>query len=65
MLNWELINLGLNNHSTSILLSVMFLKLCHMQNRLLTEEWTEELRKEVIDTKNLYLETIKKSHYMS
>ena len=36
-----------------------------MQNRLLTEEWTEELRKEVIDTKNLYLETIKKSHYMS
>lgn len=44
LLNWELINLGLRNQTTHIILATMFLKLCRMQQRLLTENWSEELR---------------------
>lgn len=63
LLNWELINLGLRNQTTHIILATMFLKLCRMQQRLLTENWSEELRTEVINTRTLYIETINSSTY--
>lgn len=63
LLNWELINLGLYNQTTHIILATMFLKLSRMQHRLLTEPWNEELRKDVITTRTLYIETINNSQY--
>lgn len=61
--NWELIHLGLPNHATHIILSTMFLKLRRMQHRLLTEPWTEDLRKQVVNARKLYIETIHNSKY--
>jgi hypothetical protein len=62
--NWELINLGLHNHSTRILLAAMYLKLVRMQNRLLHEPWTEDLRQQVIAIRESYLKLIPQSHYV-
>lgn len=62
--NWELINLGLSNHTTRILLASMYLKLVRMQNRLLHEPWTEELRQQVISIREFYLSTIRQSQYV-
>lgn len=62
--NWELINLALPNQTTHIILATMFLKLRRMQQRLLTEPWSEELRQEVVRTRKLYIETINNSTYV-
>lgn len=62
--NWEIINLGLYNHTTQIILATTYLRLCRMQHRLLTEPWTEDLRQQVIQARTLYLETINASKYV-
>lgn len=54
--NWERINLGLNNYTTQIVLAASYLCLCRMQTRLLTENWTGALRKEVLDVRARYRE---------
>ena len=56
--NWLLINMGIYNHATHIILAATYLKLRSMQQRLLVETWSEELRREVVETRKLYLETI-------
>ena len=61
--NWLLINLGIYNHATSIILAATYLKLRSMQQRLLVETWSEELRQEVVKTREQYLETIRCSGY--
>lgn len=61
--NWLLINFGIYNHATSIVLAATYLKLRNMQQRLLVETWSEELRQEVVKTRELYLETIRCSGY--
>lgn len=58
LLNWEVIHLAINNHSSTIQLAVAFLKLKRMQEKLLNEKWTEPLRQEVIATREEYLTTI-------
>ena len=62
--NWGLIHLGLNNCTTAIILASSYLKLKRMQQRLLTERWTESLRQEVIKIRNEYIDTIPESHYI-
>ena len=62
--NWELINLGLRNHTSSILLAAMYLKLVRMQNRLLRERWSEDLRQQVLAIRESYLDVILQSHYI-
>lgn len=62
--NWEIINLGMNNHTTAIILAASFLKLKRMQQRLLNEPWTEQLRQEVIQIREEYIEVIKGSRYV-
>ena len=58
MRNWETLNLGLPNFTTRILLAVNYLKLCNVQRRLLNEQWTEDLRQEVIQIRDFYIEQI-------
>lgn len=58
MRNWENLNLGLSNFTTRILLAVNYLKLCNVQKRLLNEQWTEDLRQEVIQIRDFYVEQI-------
>ena len=58
MRNWEILNLGLPNFTTRILLAVNYLKLCNVQRRLLNEQWTEDLRHEVIQIRDFYIEQI-------
>lgn len=62
--NWEAINIGLRNYSTSLNLLGMYLKLKKMQHRLATEPWSEKLRQEVVATRELYLQTVQSSHYI-
>lgn len=62
--NQELIHLGINNHTTAIILAVAYLKLKRMQQRLLNEPWTETLRQEVVRIRDEYLDTILESHYI-
>ena len=62
--NWESIHLGLNNAATGTILAATFLKLRRMQQRLLLEPWTEELRKEIIEVRNSYVDTILVSKYI-
>lgn len=62
--NWDMICLGIPNHTTSILLAISFLKLKRMQERLLFEPWSEELRQEVIRVRTEYLDIINKSYYI-
>lgn len=62
--NNESICLGLKNAVTGTILAVTFLKLRRMQQRLLSEPWTEELRNEIIEVRNTYIDTILLSKYM-
>lgn len=62
--NWELIFMGINNHTTAIRLAATYLKLKRMQQRLLTEPWTEKLRQEVITVRKEYIDTINDSSYI-
>lgn len=62
--NWELIHLGINNHTTAIILAATYLKLKRMQLRLLNEPWTEKLRQEVVRVRKEYVDTIHDSHYV-
>ena len=62
--NWEMINLGMNNHTTAIILAATYLKLKRMQQRLLSEPWTEELRQEVVRVRKEYEDTILGSRYI-
>lgn len=62
--NWELIHLGIVNHTTAITLATTYLKLKRMQQRLLDEPWTEELRQEVLRVRTEYIDTIHDSRYV-
>lgn len=62
--NWENINLLLNNTTTGIILAGRFLKLRWMQQRLVNETWTEELRQEVIKMRDNYIDTIFNSQHI-
>ena len=62
--NRELILFGLVNHTTAITLATTYLKLKRMQQRLLNEPWTEELRQEVLRVRTEYIDTIRDSHYV-
>lgn len=62
--NWELIHLGINNHTTAIILAATYLKLKRMQQRLLNEPWTEKLRQEVVRVRQEYVNTIFESRYI-
>lgn len=62
--NRELILFGLVNHTTAITLATTYLKLKRMQQRLLNEPWTEELRQEVLQVRTEYIDTIHDSHYV-
>lgn len=62
--HWERIHLGLPNHLNTIRLAAAFLKLFHLQHRLLTEIWTEELRKKVIIARDEYLEIAQNSYHI-
>lgn len=59
--NWELIFMGINNHTTAIRLAATYLKLKRMQQRLLTEPWTEKLRQEVVAVRQEYIDSIDNS----
>lgn len=62
--NWEIINVGINNHTKHIILAAMFLKLYNMHMRLLTENWSEELKKQVIAVREEYKRIIESSYYV-
>ena len=62
--NWDKICIGIPNHTSSILLAVTFLKLKRMQEKLVTETWSEELRQEVIQVREEYIKAIGESYYM-
>lgn len=53
---WESFFLGLPNNLSAIRLAASFLKVFHLQHRLLTEIWTDEIRKEVIKARDEYIE---------
>lgn len=61
---WELIFLGLPNNLNKIRLAASFLKLSVLQNRLLTETWTEDLRQEVLKARDEYLEISQSSYHI-
>lgn len=60
---WEHLFLGLPNAVQGIRLAVSFLSLSYLQHRLLTETWTEDLRKEVIKARDEYLEISQNSYH--
>lgn len=62
--NWEVINLGLPNMATRILLAVNYLRLCWLQKKLLTEPWTDELRKEIVELKSYYMNQAENESYL-
>ena len=62
--NSENICKGIPNHTRSILLAVTFLKLKRMQERLVVETWSEELRQEVICVREEYIKAISESYHM-
>lgn len=62
--NWPFINLGLHNYTSQLKLLGMYLKLKRMQHRLATEPWSENLRQEVVATRELYLHTVRSSYYI-
>ena len=61
---WETLFLGLPNNVGQIRLATAFLKLFHLQHRLLTEIWTDELRQEVIKARNQYIDISMNSYYI-
>ena len=61
---WESFFLGLPNHLSAIRLAAPFLKLFQLQHRLLTEAWTEELRQEVINARDKYIEISGDSYHI-
>lgn len=61
---WERIHLGLPNHLYAIRLATAFLKLFHLQHRLLTEIWTDDLRRKVIFARDEYLEIAQNSYHI-
>lgn len=62
--NGEVISLGIPNMTTRILLAVNYLRLCWIQKKLLTELWTEELRKEIVDLKAYYMNQAENDSYL-
>ena len=56
--NWEVVNMLLPNTIKNIQLSVYYLKLCFIQNKLTKELWREELRQEILSVKREYLNFI-------
>lgn len=60
--NREYISIGLPNHITRLKLLGMYLKLKRMQHRLATEPWSENLRQEVVATRESYIQTVQSSH---
>ena len=56
--NWEVVNMLLPNNIKNIQLSVYYLKLCFIQNKLTKELWREELRQEILSVKREYLNFI-------
>lgn len=61
---WESFILGLPNHLSAIRLAVTFLRVSHLQHRLLTEPWTEDLRQEVIAARNKYINVSGDSYHI-
>lgn len=62
--NGKVISLGIPNMTTRILLAVNYLRLCWFQKKLLTELWTEELRKEIVDLKAYYMNQAENDSYL-
>lgn len=58
--NWETANMAIINHVKRIQLSTYYLKLCYVQNRLLKENWAEDLRQEILSVKQDYINFINK-----
>ena len=64
LLNGEIIEMGIHNHTNRIVLAAIFLKLCNFQTRLLTERWSEELRKQVVEARDEYKKIINELHLL-
>lgn len=60
----ETLYIGFPNHITHIRLATSFLQLKEVQHRLLSEHWTENLRKEVVQIREKYLSTIETSYHV-
>lgn len=63
-INWESVFMGIPNHLSSIRLAASFLKISYLQQRLLTEKWTEELRQKIIRARDFYIEIMGDSYYI-
>lgn len=63
--NWEVLNLFLPNHVRAIQLSIYYLKLCYAQNKLLTENWNENLRQEILSIKHSYIDFIEQKSFLN
>lgn len=61
---WDYIFLGLPNALNTIQLAASFLKLSVLQQRLLTEIWTEDLRQKVIKARDEYLKVSQNSYHL-
>lgn len=61
---WEFYFLGLSNNLMRIRLAVSFLRVYQLQQRLLTEKWTDDLRNEVIRARDEYVRVSNKSYTM-
>ena len=64
MRNRDKVCTGIPNHTRKILLATTFLKLKRMQEKLVTETWSEELRQEVIQVREEYIKAIGESYHM-
>lgn len=60
----ECFRIGLPNTLHRLKLKISFLQLLNLQHMLLTEPWTEELRKLVIKARDNYLSVAERSYYI-
>lgn len=60
---WEFLFLGLPNIIKKIIHAADFLNLIHLQHRLLTEKWTEDLREKALEVRDRYFKTSTNLYY--
>lgn len=60
---WEMLFLGLPNLIKKITHAAAFLDLVLLQHKLLTEKWTEDLRKKVLEMRDRYIKTSANLYY--
>lgn len=62
-IGWEFLFLGLPNLIKKITHAAAFLDLVLLQHKLLTEKWTEDLRKKVLEMRDRYIKTSANLYY--